>query len=153
MTYSNPKKACNTYQKSELTTLTPAQIIARLYQALYQDLVLAQNAMLEVNRVVQSEKTGHALAIVGELQANLNMEEGGEIAANLNDLYFYLMTEISKANIHNDIKSLKNAMKTVKPLTEAWVELAAPKKETHNCNVNGARPIEATRAVAFQATF
>ncbi len=153
MAYNNAKTACGTYQQRELTSLTPVQIIARLYQALDQDLVLAQKAILAADRAVQGEKISHALAIVGELQANLDMEKGGEIAANLGDLYFYLVTEISKANAHNDTAGLENALNTIKPLTEAWVELAAQKKETANVLAGGARPTETASAVAFQATF
>lgn len=151
MTYNNPKAACGTYQDNELTSLTPVQIVARLYLALEHDLVFAKKAIALGERAAMGEKLGHALAIIGELQTGLNFEEGGEITANLYSLYLYITTEISKANLKCDSGALDNAINTVKPLAEAWSELAYPQKERIGQRM-GARPM-AAGAVAFHATF
>ena len=150
--YHNQKAACGTYQKNELANLNPGQIVARLYQALEQSLKSSCNTLTAGEAGPQGEQLGRALAIIGELQAALNMEEGGEIAANLNDLYSFLTVEISQANISRDATRLNNAIKTVAPLTEAWVELASRPKKVEVARVGG-RPIEGSRSVAFQATF
>jgi flagellar protein FliS len=152
--YNKQKAACCKYQKNDLANLTPLQIIARLYQALEHDLNLAHDALAGKDRAVQGEKISHALAIIGELQANLDLEKGGEIAANLSDLYIYLVAEITMANVNNDPTGLEKALHTVTPLTEAWVELVRQKNEPeHVQRVRGAGSREKLRAVAFQATF
>lgn len=150
--YHNQKAVCGAYQKNDLVNLTPGQIVVRLYQALERALKMAREALVEGDVGPQGEQIGRALAIVAELQAALNLEEGGEIGENLNNLYFYLTEEISKANLANDVFHLDNAITTVKPLTEAWVELAAGKSKERSAPVGG-RPEEARQQVAFQATF
>ena len=150
--YHNQKAVCGAYQKNDLANLTPVQLVARLYQALDLSLKRAREALIAGDVGPQGEQLGRALAIIGELQAALNMEEGGEIGENLNNLYFYLTEEISKANLSKDVEHLDNAITTVTPLTEAWVELAAGRGKEESVGVGG-RPEEARQQVAFRATF
>jgi len=150
--YHKQQAVCGAYQKNDLVNLTPVQIVSRLYQAMELSLKRAREAFIAGDFALKGEQLGRALAIVGELQAALNMEEGGEIGENLNNLYFYLIDEISKANLSNDEKHFDNAIITVKPLTEAWVELAAGKDKEESVGAGG-RPLEVRQQVAFQATF
>ncbi|MBC8317232.1 MAG: flagellar export chaperone FliS [Desulfobulbaceae bacterium] len=150
--YQSQKAVCGAYQKNDLANLTPGQIIARLYQALELSLKRARGALVDRDVSRQGEQMSRALAIIGELQSSLNLEAGGEIGENLNNLYFYLIEEISKANLSKDVKHLDNSIATVKPLTEAWVELAEGKANENSVRTGG-RPVEARPRVAFQATF
>lgn len=150
--YQNQKAACGMYQRNELANLTPVQIVARLYQKLDQSLRLGREALVAGEVGPQGEQLGLSLAIVGELQGTLNHDEGGEIAANLDDLYSYLFKEITHANIAKDVTRLDNAINTVRPLLEAWVELAADSKKVETAGVGG-HHVEAKQQVAFQATF
>ncbi|MEN8257434.1 MAG: flagellar export chaperone FliS [Thermodesulfobacteriota bacterium] len=127
--YQNQQKVCSQYKKNELENLDPAEIVARLYQALGQSLVSTRQAIVDGDVKVQGEGTSRALAIITELQTGLNMEEGGEIAENLSSLYSYLVQEISRGNVGGKPELIDNAISTVEPLTEAWVELARKRKE------------------------
>lgn len=150
--YQNQKAACGMYQKNELANLTPVQIIARLYQKLDQTLRSARESILANEVGPRGEQLGLALAIIGELQGSLDHEKGGEIAANLDDIYSFLTREITRANITEDVKKLDNAINTVKPLMEAWVALAVENKKVETAGVSG-QPVERAQPVAFQATF
>ncbi|MDR9500712.1 MAG: flagellar export chaperone FliS [Desulfurivibrionaceae bacterium] len=151
--YQNQQKACSTYKQNELKNLDPAEIVARLYQALGSALVTARDAIVDGDTKVQGEQVSRALAIITELHAALNMEEGGEISANLNDLYFYLTSEITQGNIKNDPEMLANAIRTVQPLTEAWMTLAANRKAEVGDNLAARRPAEKVERGAFQAVY
>lgn len=118
------RTACAAYQKQEVENLKPVEIVHRLYQQMHRKLLEAKEAILAGQTAARGESLGWALAIVGELQASLNMEEGGEIAANLNDLYYYLTREITLAGVHNDADRLNGALRTIEPLVEAWEEAA-----------------------------
>lgn len=152
MTYNNPRKACGIYQQTDLTSLTPVQIVARLYEALENDLHLAQKALLDSERNIMGEKLSHALAIIGELQTALDFKSGGEIAENLHSLYNFVISAISKANLTGGEESLNSAINTIQPLAEAWSELAGQKKSSIVPMNIGSRP-EAVSAIAFNATF
>lgn len=151
--YQNQKAACGMYQKNEVVNLTPVQIVARLFQKLDLSLRMGRDALMAGEVGCPGEQLGLSLAIVGELQGALNHDEGGEIAANLDDLYSYLFKEITHANIAKDEARLDNAINTVKPLVEAWVELAADSKKVEAAGVVGGKPVERAQSVAFQATF
>ena len=152
MTYTNPKKACSTYQKNDVTTLAPVQIVARLYLALDRDLNEAKQAGIAGKKTLMGEKISHALAIIGELQTGLDFDKGGEISVNLNSLHNFFFAEISKANLTKNGDGLTTAIETLQPLVEAWSELALTKKAKVAPKM-GAKPMIATSAVAFHATF
>ena len=65
-----------------------------------------------------------ALAIVGELQQSLNLEEGGEIARNLDSLYFYVTDRLLEANVRGTVQPLDEASGVLSTLNEAWVEIS-----------------------------
>lgn len=151
--YQSQKAACGTYQRNELVNLTPVQIVARLFQKLDLSLRMGREALVADKVGPQGEQLGLSLAIIGELQGALNHDEGGEIAANLDGLYSYLFKEITHANIRKDVARLDIAINTVKPLVEAWVELAADRKKVETAGVASGQPVERAQPVAFQATF
>jgi len=152
MTYSDLRSACGAYKKNDVAALTPGQVVARLYEALTQDLCMAKRACEDGERALMGEKVSHALAIIGELQAGLDFEAGGEISVNLNSLYNYMVSEISRANCANDPGGFDRTLETVTPLADAWHQLAAPRKEKVASDM-GSRPLEPTAVAAFRATF
>ena len=62
-----------------------------------------------------------ALNILDGLRMSLNIEEGGEIAANLDDLYDYMQRQLVQANAHNDIDILDEVKGLVEEIKSAWV--------------------------------
>jgi len=137
------RKASAAYVKHDLENLSRGEIVVKLYQALRTRL---QAAIEEINDGHVGKKAEHlsrALAIVTELQASLDLEQGGEIAVNLNDLYGYLVADIITANMKNDTQKIADALRVVEPLIEAWTEIAKGKKPV-------ARPED--DAVAYSAS-
>ena len=141
--------AYQAYQKTEVVTLSQAEIIARLYEALESSLHKAKKAIFEGKVAGKGENISRALAIITELDSALNRKEGGEIAENLEALYHYLTVEITEANVKNNPVCLENAIKVVKPFKEAWQELARNGKKSHypgeaKSEANTARCVDAS---------
>lgn len=116
------------YVKKDLENLSREEIVVKLYQTLR---IRMQAAIEEINDGNVGKKAEHlsrALAIVLELQSSLDMEQGGEIAVNLNDLYTYLVSDLVTANLKNDTRKIEEGLKVVEPLLEAWTEIAKGKK-------------------------
>lgn len=113
------------YRKTEVETLRPVEIVSRLFSTMLLKLRSAHVAIEEGDVAVKGEALSMAFAILGELHSSLDMEQGGEIAANLNDLYGHLFTELTFVNLHSDPERLAGAIKTIAPLVEAWTELAS----------------------------
>ena len=124
------KTGCFKYQQTDLMNLSPEEIIDRLFKALLSDIDRAEKAMSEGNVSIKCERISHAIAIAGELQASLNMKEGGEIAENLYLLYDFVIRELLMTNLKNDRKRLKNVKDALMPIIEAWNEIV--KREKNN---------------------
>ena len=61
-----------------------------------------------------------ALNILDGLRMSLNIEEGGEIASNLDDLYDYMQRQLIQANAHNDVPILDEVKGLVDEIKGAW---------------------------------
>jgi flagellar protein FliS len=72
---------------------------------------------------------GGSIAIVDALRASLDMEKGGEIAANLEQLYDYMTRRLLEANLRNDVDALAEVAGLLGSIEEAWNAIA-PKAPT-----------------------
>jgi flagellar secretion chaperone FliS len=122
------KNARAAYVKNELGNLSREEIVVKLYQALRMRMQAAIEEISDGNVGKKAEHLSRALAIVLELQTSLDLEQGGEIAVNLNNLYGYLVSDLITANLKNDSQKIKDGLKVVEPLLEAWTEIAKGKK-------------------------
>lgn len=62
-----------------------------------------------------------AVAIIDDgLKASLNLEAGGELAANLYALYEYLGRRLIEANISNSLDILEEVIRRLSELKDAW---------------------------------
>ncbi|MDW3094354.1 MAG: flagellar export chaperone FliS [Gammaproteobacteria bacterium] len=61
-----------------------------------------------------------ALNILDGLRMSLNIEKGGEIASNLDDLYDYMQRQLIQANAHNDVSILDEVKGLVEEIYSAW---------------------------------
>lgn len=122
------KNARAAYMQNDLKSMSREEIVVKLYQALRIRLHAAIEEIREGNIGKKAEHLSRCLAIVCELRASLDMEQGGEIAVNLNDLYSYLASDIIAANLKSDVAKIEDALKVVAPLLEAWTEIAMGKK-------------------------
>jgi flagellar protein FliS len=122
------KNARAAYVKNDLENLSREEIVVKLYQTLRIRLQAAIEEINDGNIAKKAEHLSRALAIVLELQASLDMKQGGEIAVSLSDLYGYLISDLVTANLKNDTQKIEEALKVVEPLLEAWTEIAKRKK-------------------------
>ncbi len=112
------------YQRTDVLSLAPVEIVSRLFTALARSVEEAGEAMMQGMTARKGEKIGKAVSILGELRGSLNREEGGEIAENLDRLYEHLLWQITRANVENDPARLELAGRVLGPLVDAWAELA-----------------------------
>ncbi len=118
-----------TYAQNAYTTVkvnasaTPLDLVIMLYDGAINFLNKASFYMnqREISRKIHY--VSKVAAIIEELLASLNMEAGGEVAANLQDLYFYILKELTIANANNDVEKVKHISELLKVLREGWSEI------------------------------
>jgi len=111
------------YQRNMYETASPHKLISLLYNA----------AITNIQRAIQAiegQQTGDAnrfilkaQEIIYELMACLNEEQGGKLAANLKEIYFYCTNQLVQANIRKDINLLREVEGIIDPLRQAWQEI------------------------------
>ncbi|MDE2371902.1 MAG: flagellar export chaperone FliS [Burkholderiales bacterium] len=103
----------------------PHQLVAMLFSTWVEVVTRARGALRSGDIVAKCRSIGHAVRIVEEgLRSGLNLEAGGRLAQDLNDLYAYVTARLTYANLHNDDDALAECLRLMRPVQEAWTEIA-----------------------------
>jgi len=113
------------YEQTQIVTSSGVQLIVLLYDAAIQSMDQARREIQSKNIREKARHIGRAMAIVGELNSVLDLEQGGEIARSLRRLYDYMLVELVEANARNNEQRLDGPLRCLETLREAWREVAA----------------------------
>lgn len=102
----------------------PHHLVSLLFDALQQALAGARQAIQQGDIPTKVRQIGVAMRILEEgLKAPLNMQEGGELAANLNDLYDYCIRRVILANARNDAGALEEVSNLIGQVASGWKQI------------------------------
>jgi flagellar protein FliS len=113
------------YLEVEVRTANPLQLIVMLYDGAVKYLQEAREHLRRGDIEGRTRSINRALAIVSELQATLNFEEGGPVARSLESLYAYMKGRLIAANLGQEDKALSEVISLLSTLKSAWQELAS----------------------------
>lgn len=108
------------YKTVQVTTCSPGELLVMLYNGLFRFLGEAANAIKAGDRAVAGERIGRSHDILAELVAGLNPIHAPELCDNLQGLYFFCMSRIVEANLHQDATRIEDVLRILSPLREAW---------------------------------
>lgn len=122
------RSAANAYRQvgvqSVVDGASPHMLIQMLFDALETSLNAAKGAMQRGEIEEKGRQIGKSVRILEEgLKASLDMEQGGEISQNLVSLYDYCITQITLANLRNDVALLETAQNVLTPVAQGWREM------------------------------
>ena len=121
-------RAASAYKRVNVETgvdsATPHQLVVMLFDALQQYLLAARGAMERGEVVLKCQKMGAAIRVVEEgLRSALNMDQGGEIAKNLDAVYEYCTQRLTMANLKNDQSGITEVMEVIAPIASGWKQM------------------------------
>lgn len=119
------------YQDVQVTTgvngASPHQLVAMLFDGLIDAIAQARGGIRAQNIEVKGRAISRAVRIIDEgLKAGLNLTAGGDLAADLNDLYSYIAVRLTYANRHSDEAALDECVRLIEPLRSAWTAIGTP---------------------------
>ncbi|MBU2934344.1 flagellar export chaperone FliS [Vibrio cyclitrophicus] len=114
---------------SQLTAASPHKIVQMLMAGAIERLIQGKAAMQAGNISVKGERLGKALDIIISLRSCLSMDDGGDIAKNLDQLYEFMITQISAANHKNDPQPIDDVIDIIREIKSAWDQIP---NEYHN---------------------
>lgn len=100
---------------------SPHRLVEMLFDGYIESLNQARGHLAAGQIELKGRALSRAARIVDEgLKAGLNLNEGGRLARDLNDLYAYLTLRLTLANVRNDASVIDECERLVEPLRDAW---------------------------------
>lgn len=104
-----------------VATGDPHQLIVMLLDGALERVASARGAIEHGSLEAKARLLHRAVAIIDELRASLNLTAGGEIAANLADLYEYAGRQLMRANAENRADLLDEVANLLREIRSAWI--------------------------------
>lgn len=128
MSFSNSFGAAKAYGEvalqSGIAASSPHKLVDMLFDGLIDSINRGRGAMARGEVEEKGKALGKAARILEEgLKAGLNLEQGGELADNLRNVYDFCIIELTNANLKNDEKKLLEVLKVIEPIASAWKEI------------------------------
>ena len=99
---------------------SPHKLIKMLIDGAIEKVQLAR-ACLERNEIQRKcETVSWAMQIIDGLRGSLDMQAGGDIAANLDALYDYMLRRLLEGNLRNDVVAFDEVGKLLNELRDGW---------------------------------
>lgn len=112
------------YRQQSVLTASPGQLVVMLYDGCLRFLHQASYAMREDQRGVADDRIGRAQAIVDELLATLDLEQGGVIASRLQGIYVFCQRHLLEARAASDPAMVDKVAELLGELRGAWAQIA-----------------------------
>ena len=127
--------AANAYRQvsahSGVESASPHQLIQMLFDGLFQSLNAARGALQRGDIEEKGRHISKAVRILQEgLVVGLDLEKGGELAANLKLLYDYSVAQLTKANVRNDELLVEEVIMVLQPVAQGWKEIGPTANQT-----------------------
>lgn len=113
-------QAQQTYLENEILQADPLELVRILYRATLEAVGKARVHVRNNEIRERSRQITKASAIINELTLSVNRERGGDIAANLVELYDYMQRLLQEANFHQTEAQLIEMEALLSTLLDAW---------------------------------
>lgn len=116
-------------READIRGSDPHRLILLLFEGASAALVTAQKRLAEKNYAEKSIALTKAIEIINDgLASSLNLEGGGDIAANLKALYEYMLARLVHANFKNDSLAISEIQFLLEEIGGAWREMGIARR-------------------------
>lgn len=124
---SNPTGAYRSVGlQTSVANSSPHELIVLLLSGARQAMFIARGCIEQKDIPGKGSALTKAIDILlNGLRASLDLEKGGEIAANLSALYDYMARRLLHANMNNDLAAIDEVLRLLGEIQEAWEAIAA----------------------------
>jgi len=124
VSYTTSQHSVNKYKSVDsytgVTDADPHQLIQMLLDGALGKLSVVKGLLKRNDTAKKGEIIGQAMSIVSGLRLSLDMEAGGDIAVNLDNLYEYIERRLLEANLKNDIDIIDEVVSLLREIKTAW---------------------------------
>ncbi|HUO81181.1 MAG TPA: flagellar export chaperone FliS [Steroidobacteraceae bacterium] len=109
---------------TQVAAADPYKLVQLMLANVVERLAAARGHMERRETARKGEQISKAIRVINALDSSLNMELGGEIAANLRSLYEYIVLRLAKANADDDLAMLDEVAGLVRTIKDGWDGIA-----------------------------
>lgn len=113
------------YHRVTAETRSPLELVVMLYDGAIRFIGEAQEAADRNDVAGRTRAVSRALAIVTELQNRLQLDEGGDVARELDRLYSYMTVRLLDSNVKRDRKALDEVRRLLSTVRDGWAQVGA----------------------------
>jgi flagellar protein FliS len=118
-------RVAQTYRRVESESRSPLELVVMLYDGALRFIDEARAAHARKDLRARGRAISKTLAIVGELQNTLDMEKGGAVAEQLDNLYTYINSRLIDVTVKQDIAACDEVHKLLSTLRDAWSQISS----------------------------
>jgi flagellar protein FliS len=104
----------------QVSEASPHRLVQLLFHGALTRLAAARGALQAGETARKGEFIGKTIAILEGLRISLDHQQGGAIAANLEDLYQYMERRLLEANARNDAGALTEVSALLQEIEAGW---------------------------------
>lgn len=124
MSFTTARNALHQYNQNAVHTgveaASPHRLIQMLMEGALDRIAAAKGHMERGEFELKGTQINNAIAILDGLKSSLDMDKGGDISRNLEDLYIYMTRRLFEAHAGNDSTLLDEVADLVKQIKSAW---------------------------------
>ena len=124
MTYGKKRSGVAKYGKvaaeSEADYANPHRLVQMLMEGALDKVATAKGCIERNDLEGKSRQITWAMSIINGLRTSLDMDAGGAIAVNLDDLYDYMIRRLIDASAQNDADALTEVIDLMLEIKGAW---------------------------------
>lgn len=117
------QKVANAYMQTNVSTTTPGELLLLLYDGGIKFLNQAKQLIEARDYAGKGIAISKAMDILNELSSSLNKEKGGDLAENLNKLYFWCNSRLAMANLKMNTEMIDEVIKVISGLRSAYAQI------------------------------
>lgn len=106
---------------------SPTRLVQISLESILMHLATAAGCMARIRNnvpladiVSKGNAMGKAVRLVSHLNDSLDLDQGGEVAANLRNLYLYMLERLTLANAINDGRIVNEVSDLVRKVKSGW---------------------------------
>lgn len=123
----NQPNALKQYKNVDLAatvqTASPHKLISMMLAGAIEAFAVAKGAMARDDIELRANSLNKAMDIIVGLKASLDLEKGGELAANLDGLYNYILQISLEATRDKAVKKVEEAISHLTQIQQGWDEM------------------------------
>jgi len=122
------RNAYNTYFEEEILSATPLRLVCLLYEKAISELRSARTYLMSGQVAERCAAISKACDVLAELTSSLDLDNGGDTASRLGELYQYSISRLVQANLQKEDAPIAEVLGLLVTLQEGWAQIAV--KET-----------------------